>query len=555
MNDKRIPLGIEFYETVATDCYYVDKTNIIENITNFPIGTCLLFTRPRRFGKSLMLSMLQSFYELNDIDKSKYFIDKYIWNNKEIVNNNFQKYPLIHINLKNVIGLNFSSLIDKVKDCMKEEYQRHAEILSMNVLDKYDVKYFNSIISKEISSSDLSSSLYRLSKFLYDTYQKQVIILIDEYDTPVHYAYDYNFYDEAIMFFKQFFGESLKGNPCIHLAILTGILQIAKESLFSGLNNLVVNSILTKNMAEGFGFNEKEVKDLLKYYNFNDRYEDVVKYYGGYKFGNTLICNPLSLLSFIQHGGELDTYWTNTGESSTLTKLLAPQNISYLLPLLKGDSIQSDIDIAISYKDIDESMLSVSTYLLASGYLTIKQVYDDYYELIFPNLEIKEVFEREVRSRYLKKEQIPLVLSLKKAFKEGNTTSLEELIRKYLLSSFTYYEMNNEKNYQVLLATTLSIIFDSAYVKNEYNAGIGRADIIVIPKDNKDLGFIIETKNIKTRTTKARLDESSSIALKQIITKGYDQDLIRLGIKNIILFGIAFYKNKVSISTKKLVNN
>lgn len=551
MSKKPVPLGIEYYETVSTDCYYVDKTNIINNISKFPEGSCLLFTRPRRFGKSLMLSMLQTFYEKSNVDNSKYFIDKKIWDNKEVVKNNFQKYPLIHINLKNAIGSNYISMLMKLKECMREEYERHSNILALDILNGEEQKYFSSVLSKELNDIELSSSLSRLSKFLFKVYKTKVVLLIDEYDTPVHYAYDYNFYDQAIIFFKQFLGESLKSNPSIHLAILTGILQIAKESLFSGVNNLVVNSILSKNMDEGFGFNEKEVIDLLNYYNFNECYNDVKKYYGGYKFGNAEIYNPLSILSFIQNGGELNSYWVNTGESNTLAKLFSPDNLNSLLPLLNDETIQSEIDIAISYKDLDNSLLTVCTYLLCGGYLSISDSFDNLYKLALPNEEIKQVFKREIRSRYLKNEQIPLVIRLKEAFKEGSQYSLEKIITEYLLSTFSYFEMNDEKNYQILLATTLAIIFEDAYVKNEYNAGTGRADIVVIPKNSEDVGLIIETKNLKNRTTKARLDGSSLNALNQILSKGYCDELSKLGIKNIIIFGVAFYKNKVSISTKK----
>ncbi len=555
MKNKPVPLGIEFYETVSIDCYYVDKTNIIDTISRFPYGTCLLFTRPRRFGKSLMLSMLQTFYEQSSIDKSKYFIDKNIWVNQALIAKEFQQYPLIHINLKNAIGLDFSSMLEKIKECVRKEYDRHNDILSLNTLNKEEIEYFNLILSKKENSNDLSSSLSRLSEFLFKVYKKKVVILIDEYDSPVHYAYDYDYYDEAIMFFKQFYGESLKANPVIRLAILTGILQIAKESLFSGVNNLVVNSVLSKNMDEGFGFNEKEVKELLNYYNFKEDFEIVKQYYGGYKFGDAYIYNPLSVLSYIQNGGDISSYWNNTGESNTLEKLLSIKNLNALLPLLNDESIQSEIDIAISYKDLDNSFNSVCSYLLSSGYLTIKDRYDYFYELVLPNKEIKQVFNREIRSRYLKVEHLPLAIKLKKAFEEADTKLLEKLIVEYLLSTFSCFEMNSEKNYQILLATTLAIIFDNAYVKNEFNAGTGRADIVLIPKENKEFGLIIEAKHLKARTTKERLDNSSISALKQILSNGYDKELAKLGIKNIILFGVAFNKNKVSVTSKRLTDN
>lgn len=549
MNQKAIPLGIDFFETVSTDCYYVDKTNVIENISKFPKGTCLLFTRPRRFGKTLMLSMLQTFFEKSKEDKSKYFVDKKIWNNKEIISSEFQKYPLIHINLKNVIGMDFDSLMEKMRECMRKEYERHSSILDS--LNEEEKRYFNLILNKEEDNNDLSSSLLRLTEFLYKANGIKVVLLIDEYDSPVHYAYDYGFYDETIMFFKQFFGESLKTNQSLRLAILTGILQIAKESLFSGVNNLVTNSVLSKNMDEGFGFTESEVKDILDYYGLSDKYETVSEWYGGYKFGNSTIFNPLSILSFIQNGGEETTYWNNTGESKTLGKLLSLEHMNSLLPLLSDKKINSEIDIALSYKDLDDSLTSICSYLLANGYLSISENLDEFYSLVIPNKEIKTVFRKEIRSRYLKNEQIPLVYKLKKAFQDDNSADLEKLLEDYLLSVFSSFEMNAEKNYQILLSTTLAVIFEDAYVKNEFNAGLGRADIVVIPNSQKELGFVIEVKHLKTRTTKERMDISAESAIKQIKSQGYEDELTKLGIKSILLFGVCFYKNKVSIKCQK----
>lgn len=319
---KPTPLGIEFYETVATDCYYVDKTGLLESIVAYPSGTCLLFTRPRRFGKTLMLSMLQSFFEKSSKDKSIYFQDKKIWNNQDIVKQHFQKYPLIHISLKNVIGEEFSSLMDKLKETMRKEYARHQDILPF--LNEEEKQFYSSILNKNETQNDLSSSLARLTEFLAKSSKKKVILLIDEYDTPVHYAYDYGFYDPTILFFKQFFGESLKTNPNIQLAVLTGILQIAKESLFSGLNNLVTNTVLSKNMDEGFGFTEEETKDILKYYGIKNQFEEVSSWYGGYRFGDKTIFNPLFVLSFIQNGVFLHHTGIIRGEAKLLV-LYLPQ--------------------------------------------------------------------------------------------------------------------------------------------------------------------------------------------------------------------------------------
>lgn len=555
MSQLQVPLGIDYYEAISTSCYYVDKTNIIETISNSPLGTCLLFTRPPRFGKTLMISMLQTFFEQNEEDKSRFFIDKQIWKNKEIIEKEFQKYPLIHLNLKNVIGTDYDTLVNKLKEYMRKEYQRHMSILDLNILNKYDVAYYNSILASTESVSDLTSSLARLSEFIYQAYKKHVIILIDEYDTPVHYAYDNGYYDEAIILFKQLFGESLKSNPVIRFAVLTGILQIAKESLFSGVNNLVTNSILSKNMDEAFGFNEREVKEILKYYNLSDKYETANEWYGGYRFGNSIIFNPLSILNFVQNDGETAPYWSNTGESRTLAKLLTPDNVNLLLPLMSDENIETEVDIAISYKDLDDSFISTCSYLLSSGYLAIKNVYEATYELNLPNKEIKQVFKKEVRGRYISSAQLPVAMKIKRAFENGDINSLEKLIENYLLSSMSSFKLKNEKNYQIILGTALSIIFENAYVKNEFKAGQGRADLVVIPKNDNKLGFVLETKYLKWRTGKDRLIESAKDALNQIKIKEYDQELIKLGIKNILLFGVSFSMGKIAIQCEQKKGN
>lgn len=553
MGNKLLPLGIESYEKACEYCYYVDKTGLLETIASYPSGTCLLFTRPRRFGKTLMLSMLQSFFEESSQDKSVYFEDKQIWKNQDVVKQHFQKYPLIHINLKNVIGENFPSLIDKLKETMRKEYARHEGVLPS--LDDEEKRFYSSILNKTETQSDLSSSLARLTDFLSKASQKKIVLLIDEYDSPVHYAYDYGFYEPAILFFKRFFGESLKTNPNIQLAVLTGILQIAKESLFSGVNNLVTNTILSKNIDEGFGFTEEETKDILKYYDLEDRYEDVSSWYGGYHFGDKTIFNPLSILSFIQNGGNFAPYWNNTGESRTLASLLVPDSLNSIFPLLNDQEMVTEIDLAISYKDLNGSSSSLVSYLLASGYFSIDKDYGDgFYSLKLPNKEIKYAFQKEIRSRYIDKNQLPVVFQMRQAFEKGDTNKIENLLQEYLLSTLSYFEMNKEKNYQILISTMLSVIFDTGVVKNEVNAGTGRADIFVTPRKNKELAFVIEIKCLKTRTSKERLNQSALSAISQIKEKSYQEELLREGIKNILLFGMSFYQNKAAIECEKIVN-
>ena len=551
---KKIPLGISEYEEICQNYYYIDKTNIISHLARFPEGTSLLFTRPRRFGKSLMLSMLQAFFEQSDIDKTPLFLDKKIYENKGIIDNYFQNFPLIHLNLKDAIGSSYDDLIHKLREIISAEYERHVSLLKSEKLSEKEKTYFSSILNETASDLDFSSSLSKLAAFLYKDSGKKIIILIDEYDAPAHYAYQNGFYDRTILFLKQLFSSALKSNDSIRLAVLTGVLQIAKESLFSGLNNLVTNSILSTNMDEGFGFLEEETRDLLKYYGYIDKIDKLRDWYGNYHFGNVTVYNPLSVLSYIQNGGEFASYWNNTGDNSILGNIIEKINSSdYLLPLLNHQSISAPIDIALSYLDLDSNPANVLSFLLASGYLTIQNRLGDFlYFLSFPNKEIENVFHRVVSLRYIPHSDYPLLIDIKSAFENGDITKLKGFLEKYLLSSFSYYEIGKEKNYQIMLSVALSLIFKDYIIKNEVNAGTGRADILAYsPKGNMP-AFIIETKALGSNTSQTRLKESALNAIKQIKEKEYIDELRPYSPSVTTLYGMAFYRKRAHIEIEQI---
>ncbi len=329
--------------------------------------------------------------------------------------------------------------------------------------------------------------MLKLTAFLEKASNKKAIVLIDEYDAPAHYSFTNGFYEPTILFLKQLFSSLLKSNSSLRLAVITGVLQIAKESLFSGLNNLIVNSIMSTNLDEGFGFDENETKELLHYYGYDDRSEEIRNWYGGYKFGEATVYNPLSVLSFLQSGGQLQTYWNNTADNIVLGNIIDKMKADgILLSLLVGESVPSLVDIALSYKDLSGSAQNVLSFLLASGYLTIdSKIGDLFYSLVVPNKEIAAVFRREVTLRYIKQSDLASILRIKSAFENGDADALENSLEKYLLSSFSYYDFGKEKNYQIMLATALSLIFENHIIKNEVNAGDGRADIIVYSKKSK----------------------------------------------------------------------
>ncbi len=551
---KRTPLGIDSYEAVSQNCYYVDKTSIIAALTDLPVGTSCLFTRPRRFGKSLMLSMLQAFFEESEKDKTALFKDKKIFKDKALMEAHFQRYPVLHLNLKNAIASNYDGMIQKIKEAISFEYERHASLLKSKKLSAKDKAYFESISNEEASDIDYTSSLLKLTLFMEKASGKKAIVLIDEYDAPAHYAYQNGFYEPAILFLKQLFSSVLKSNDSLHLALLTGVLQIAKESLFSGLNNLITNSVLSVNMDEGFGFSEEETKDLLEYYGCPKELDKVREWYGNYHFGNAVVYNPLSVLSFLQNGKSYATYWNNTADNSVLGKIIEGMCESdSLLPLIGGQAVSSPIDIALSYKDLSSTSENIISFLLASGYLTIQEKLSDFfYSLVFPNREIESAFQREVALRYIPKNDFPALLSMKSSFEKGNTEALKRDLEKYLLSSFSCYEIGQEKSYQVMLSTALSLIFETCIVKNEVNAGTGRADILVYSLKEGKPAFIIETKALRSNASQSRIRNSAIKAIEQIKEKDYLDEIKAHSPSLVTLYGVAFYKKRARIEQEQI---
>ncbi len=551
---KRIPLGSDSYEAVCQNCYYVDKTSIIAALADLPEGTSYLFTRPRRFGKSLMLSMLQAFFEESEKDKTSLFEDKKIFKDKPLMETHFQRYPVLHLNLKNAIASNYDGMIQKIKEAISFEYERHASLLKSKKLSAKDKAYFESIRNEVASDLDYSSSLLKLTGFMEKASGKKAIVLIDEYDAPAHYAYQNGFYEPAILFLKQLFSSVLKSNDSLHLALLTGVLQIAKESLFSGLNNLITNSVLSVNMDEGFGFSEEETKDLLDYYGCPKELDKVREWYGNYHFGNAVVYNPLSVLSFLQNGKSHATYWNNTADNSVLGSIIEGMSESdSLLPLISGQAVSSPIDIALSYKDLSSTSENILSFLLASGYLTVQEKLSDFfYSLVFPNREIESVFQREIALRYVPKNDFPALLSMKSSFEKGVTAALKRDLEKYLLSSFSCYEIGQEKSYQVMLSTALSLIFESCIVRNEVNAGTGRADILVYSLKEGKPAFVIETKALRSNASLSRIKNSAIKAIEQIKEKDYLGEIKPHSPSLVTLYGIAFYKKRVHIEQEQI---
>jgi hypothetical protein len=416
-----------------------------------------------------------------------------------------------------------------------------------------DKNYFMSIVKKNADDVDFTSSLRKLSHLLSLFYKKRVIILLDEYDAPIECDRVNEFYQDSISFFRPFYGEALKGNDDLRFAVVTGVLQVAKESLFSGLNNLLVNSITGSGFDQYFGFTEKETNDLLSYYGKGDRVLEAKTWYGGYRFGETAMFNPWSILSFARFG-VLEPYWTNTGENSVLGELIGKSDertLSSLNEVLSGGTVFVNVDTSINYREMSFTKDALFSFLVATGYLScIERVDGTTFKVALPNKEVDEAFEREIKTRFIPLEKNDYYFSLRDAFLSGDSKRLSKCVEYVILSSFSSFDFSDEKNYQVLALTMSAIFFDECIVKSAVNEGNGRCDIMISPKNEGGIGSVIEIKHYKSKTSTTRLELESKKALAQIKERDYVEELKARKASKIFLYGMAFSQKNVAITSE-----
>ena len=368
---KPLPIGISDYVRAQSEYYYVDKTLLIkEFLDQKPLVS--LFTRPRRFGKTLNMDMLRVFFEISDEDTSVFFSDKEIWKCGSEYREHQGKYPVIFLTLKDVKFDSWSETIDKIRDLLQTEYGRHQELLESERIANYEKEYFKRIIEGTATEVDLSSALEKLSRMLTEHYGKAPIIIIDEYDTPIQEGYSKDFYDEIIGFTRNFFSGAFKDNKYISYGFLTGILRIAQESIFSGLNNLTVNSVMDEAYDQYFGFTSMEVHKMLEYYGALEKEAELKEWYDGYLFGNEEIYNPWSVINYISKGCVPQAYWVNTGKNEILEEVLktaTDEIIERLYALLQGERVVVRIDQNVVYRSLAEDPANIYSLLLVAGYL------------------------------------------------------------------------------------------------------------------------------------------------------------------------------------------
>jgi hypothetical protein len=545
-----LPIGISDYCLASTEYYYVDKTMMIkEFLDERPFVS--LFTRPRRFGKTLNMDMLRTFFEKTDRDTSVYFKNKKIWKCGEKYRSYQGKYPVIFVSFKDVKKDTWEETYDCVSQIIALEFKRHEELLGSRKIS--DKEYYRKVVNGEAGRNDMEISLLMLSKMLHEHYGIAPIIIIDEYDTPIQQGYMRNYYDNIILFMRNLFSGGLKDNKHLSYGFMTGILRVAKESIFSGLNNLAVNTVLDNRYSEYFGFTPDEVKKMAEYYNADDKYNELCEWYNGYRFGNSDIFNPWSVINYFRNGCATGAYWQSTGSNDIIGEVIEEaDNEIYekLAALLQGKSFLTYVDTGVIYPQIKNNPSSIYSFLLVAGYLKMTKSAlsfngDFMCEVSLPNKEISFVYTKEVLNKLDTMITQSTAISIQEAVFSGNAEKLKDLIQTLLLQSVSFYDTKSEVFYHGLMLGLCALLSNS-YVTSNRESGEGRYDIQLMPQNNKLPGIIIELKTEKN-CNKEDLKKLAEKALAQIDENKYDQEMNMYDIPKIYKYGVAFSGKNVEV--------
>lgn len=553
------PVGITSYKEVSKECYYVDKTLLIKEIID-DHSKVYLFTRPRRFGKTLMMDMVRTYFEKTDGDTSEYFTDKKIWSAGDAYREYQGKHPVIFLSFKDAHQSGWNDMYKSLCFTLKEEFLRHIELLTSNDLNDYDKKFFRSILEDSAEITDYQFALGKLTSMLATRYEQKVIIIIDEYDTPIQQGHLNGYYDEVVGFMRNLFSAALKDNDNLAFGILTGILRIAKESLFSGLNNLVVNTILDDKYSEYFGFTSGEVADMAAYYEREDKLPEIKEWYDGYMYGNTEVYNPWSVISYFNNNCKPKAFWSRTSGNEIIGQMIQNSNAQMyesLSLLLQGKTVQAIIDTDIIYPEVNGDPDTIYSFLLVAGYLRVSGVISELNDnqiciLNIPNREIKSVFQKEILDNYNTLFTGSLLRNFEAALRTGNADLFTNTLQKYLMQSASTFDTAHENFYHGTVFGMLAIMSDSYYISSNRESGDGRFDVQLEPKDKTQTGYIIEFKAGRDLSD-GELMSLARDAIRQIRSNEYCTDMQYRGIKNIGLFGVAFCGKHVVAEFEKLV--
>ena len=554
MRKKAVPVGIEDFERIINeDYYYVDKTMLIGEllINRAPVT---LFTRPRRFGKTLNMSMLRYFFDVKNKEENKKLFENLKVSNSEYMSEQ-GKYPVIFVSLKDLKADTWEECLKRLKLFIFDLYVEFEYIREK--MNEWDKRKFEKVLYEK-EDADYIMSLKFLAGSLYKYYGEKVIILIDEYDAPIINAFDKGYYNEAINFFQIFYSSALKTNNSLKYGILTGITRIIKEGIFSGLNNLKVDTILNKKYSEYFGLLEGEVIEMLDYFGMKYKIEEVKEWYDGYIFGESEVYNPWSIVNYIDNG-EIKAYWANVSGNTLLENMLDHAGESVYDDLKRftdGESIEKYISDGTTIKSLLNNDDEIWQLLLYSGYLTkdekqkeidVTSEYTDVYNLRIPNKEIRKYFGNMFLNRFFGTEVKTNILI--KSLENGDIKKFEKTLGEIMINMLSHFDLDKEmeKIYQVFMIGLVGFLMGKYEIISNDESGYGRYDLAMIPIKNNEKAYLMEFKISKT---KKGMEERAQKALKQIDEKKYDTKLKARGIKNILKIGVAFYGKEVKVVFK-----
>lgn len=551
-----LPIGISDYRLASKEYYYIDKTLMIKDfLDERPMVS--LFTRPRRFGKTLNMDMIRTFFEKTDEDTSVYFKDKLIWTCGKKYREYQGKYPVIFVTFKDVKCETWEATYDLIYKILRNEFERHDELLKSDKLSSYSKDYIRKVLGGEATENDMMISLLNLSQMLDVHYDEKPIIIIDEYDTPIQQGHMRGFYEKVILFMRNLFSGGLKDNKHLSYGFLTGILRVAKESIFSGLNNLKINSILDNRYSEYFGFTSEEVRRMAEYYGVPEKYDEICQWYDGYRFGKTEIFNPWSVINYFNNECEPRAFWQSTGSNDIIGEILEGANediYERLYALLKGESFLTYVDTGVIYPQIKSNPASIYSFLLVAGYLKIvmsdnAESGDYMCKVALPNKEIAFVYNKEILQKLDNIVPQSTAIAIQEAIYDNDAEAFKKQLTKLLHESASVYDTVGENFYHGLVLGLCAMLNNRYIVTSNRESGTGRYDISLCPKDVTLPGFLMEFKAEKGCGSD-ELKRLSETALNQIYDRKYDTEMKTKGVKIIYKYGVAFSGKNVEITAE-----
>ena len=552
--NKAMPIGVDDFKKVREDYYFVDKTDFIRQLIDTHSAVTLI-TRPRRFGKTLTLSMLKYFFSIDRKKESQgLFSGLSVEKSGTAYMNHLGAHPVIFISLKNVSGDTWESTVKSLGFALADLYRGFNYLAQSADVDDSLKIYLQKVIYENATQDELAVSLLRLTNMLYQHYGKPVILLIDEYDAPIQQAWERGFYGECIRFMRQFLGSALKTNASLDFAVLTGVLRIAKESIFSGLNNLDVCSVMTDQYSDVFGFTADEVSDIAFSLQFRHMLPEIQAWYDGYRFGKAYIYNPWSVINFFDKQTLAD-YWVNTSGNAILRQLMKQTDTEQkeaLLSLLQGDSVTAVIREGVIYDDIGENPDALYTMLLTTGYLTAIHKQSTFggqlCRLVIPNREVKDAYRAEVLERMRGRLAASSLLLMMEDLIAGHVAPFSKTLERYIAYLVSSYDAANKESFYHGFLLGMTALFVPEYVvESNRESGYGRFDIAIFPKDTSKSGVLME---FKAADNESQLEDKADGALRHIAEKQYGTEFEKRGISKVWKYGIAFCGKQVHVKMK-----